>query len=143
MNSALLKSTKQFWETPPEIFKPLNDEFGFTLDPCAEPSTAKCEKYFTVDDNGLYQSWEGEICFVNPPYGSHLKKWIAKSCLEGRKENTTVVMLIPSRTDTAYFHDIIKPHAKEIRFLRGRIKFLMNGQRKDPAPFGSMVVVFN
>ena len=143
MNKALLNSSKQHWETPPEIFNPLNDEFKFTLDPCAEHSTAKCENYFTVEDNGLYQSWAGETVFCNPPYGNHLKKWIAKCCVEAQQPGTTVVMLIPSFTDTAYFHDIIQPYAKEIRFLRGRIKFLMNGKVKEPAPFPSMVVVFS
>ena len=142
MNKALPTSNRQNWETPMKVFTPLNDEFGFTLDPCAEPHTAKCEKFFTVNDNGLYQSWEGETVFCNPPYGSHLKKWIAKCVLESKKPGTTVVMLIPSRTDTAYFHDYILPHATDIRFLRGRIKFLMNGKGKDPAPFGSLIVVF-
>ena len=142
MNKALLTSDKQYWETPPSLFKELDKEFNFNLDPCAEPHTAKCEKYFTVNDNGLYQDWGGHTVFCNPPYGRHLKKWIAKSYLESKKENTTVVMLIPSRTDTAYFHDIIKPFAKEIRFLRGRIKFLCDGKEKDSAPFGSLIVVF-
>lgn len=142
MNAALLSSNKQFWETPPEVFTPLDQEFNFTLDPCAEESTAKCKKFFTVSDNGLYQSWEGETVFCNPPYGRHLSKWVAKCVLEGRKKDTTVVMLIPSRTDTAYFHDYILPNASDVRFLRGRIKFLMNGQRKDAAPFGSLVAVF-
>lgn len=142
MNKALLTSNKQFWETPPEVFNPLNEEFSFTLDPCAEATTAKCDKFYTIHDNGLHQSWEGETVFVNPPYGRHLSKWIAKSYLESKKKGTTVVMLIPSRTDTKYFHEIIKPYAKEIRFLKGRIKFLINGKQKDSAPFGSVVVVF-
>ena len=142
MNKALLTSKKQNWETPPEVFEPLNKEFNFTLDPCAEKHTAKCEKYYTVNENGLFQDWQGETVFVNPPYGRHLTKWIAKSYLESEKENTLVVMLIPSRTDTKYFHDIIKPFSSEIRFLRGRIKFLAAGKRKLAAPFGSMIIIF-
>ena len=143
MNKALLSSDKQNWETPLSVFKELDAEFSFTLDPCAEDDTAKCEKYYTIHDNGLYQDWAGHTCFVNPPYGRHLKGWIVKSFTESKKKNTKVVMLIPSRTDTAYFHDIIKPYAKEIRFLRGRIKFLCDGKEKDAAPFGSMIVVFD
>lgn len=142
MNQALLTSKKQNWETPPEVFGPLNDEFAFTLDPCAETETAKCAKFYTINDNGLFKCWAGESVFVNPPYGRHLKKWIAKAVTESKKPGTTVVMLIPSRTDTAYFHDYILPNASEIRFLRGRIKFLMDGKIGDSAPFGSLVVVF-
>lgn len=142
MEQALLTSKKQNWETPPEIFDPLNQEFNFTLDPCAEKHTAKCKKYYTVNENGLFQDWSGETVFVNPPYGRHVKKWVAKCCLEGRKKNTTVVMLIPSRTGTSYFHKIIKPFATEIRFIEGRIKFIADGKRKDPAPFDSMIVIF-
>jgi len=142
MNKALLKSEKHYWETPPEVFDPLNDEFGFTLDPCAQDSTAKCDRYFTINENGLHQDWGGETVFCNPPYGNHLKKWIAKCYLESQKENTVCVMLIPSRTDTAYFHDIIKPYASEVRFLRGRIEFLLDGVPVGRAPFGSMIVVF-
>jgi site-specific DNA-methyltransferase (adenine-specific) len=142
MQQSMLTSKKQFYETPPDLFRELDNEFKFTLDPAAEPETAKCEKYYTIHDNGLFQSWEGETVFCNPPYGRNLNKWVAKCVLEGRKPNTTVVMLIPARTDTAYFHDYIQPNAKEIRFLRGRLNFHLNGKPVGRAPFPSMVVVF-
>lgn len=143
MNKALLSSKNHTWETPEWLFKELDKEFGFTLDPCCEVSTAKCYNFYTVDDNGLCQDWGGHIVFCNPPYGKHLRKWIVKSYLESKKDATKVVMLIPSRTDTTYFHDIILPYAADIRFLRGRVKFLINGKEGDSAPFGSMVVVFD
>lgn len=76
--------------------------------------------------------------FVNPPYGREIAKWVEKSYKESRKPNTKVVMLIPARTDTSYFHKWIY-HKAEIRFLRGRVKF---GDAKQGAPFPSMIVVF-
>jgi phage N-6-adenine-methyltransferase len=136
-----LTSKRQYWETPPEIFNPLNDEFDFTLDPCAEPETAKCKKYFTIHENGLYQDWSKDVVFCNPPYGKNVDKWIIKSILESKK-GATVVMLLKADTSTKRFHDIIQPNAKEIRFLRGRVKFLINGKRQTNPTFASMVVIF-
>jgi phage N-6-adenine-methyltransferase len=136
-----LTSKRQYWETPPEIFNPLNDEFNFTLDPCAEPETAKCKKYFTIHENGLYQDWSKDVVFCNPPYGKNVDKWIIKSILESRK-GATVVMLLKADTSTKRFHDIIQPNAAEIRFLRGRVKFLINGKRQTNPTFASMVVIF-
>lgn len=80
----------------------------------------------------------GERVFCNPPYGKEIAKWVQKSFEESRKKNTLVVMLIPARTDTKYFHDFIYGKA-EIRFIRGRLKF---GNAKTAAPFPSMVVIF-
>lgn len=76
--------------------------------------------------------------FCNPPYGSQLKQWVAKCYQEGHKDNTLVVMLIPARTDTQYFHDYIQ-HRAEVRFIRGRLKF---GGAANGAPFPSMVVIY-
>jgi site-specific DNA-methyltransferase (adenine-specific) len=142
MNKALTTSNKQYWETPPELFKELDNEFQFTLDPCAEPATAKCDKYFTIHENGLHQSWEGETVFCNPPYGRNISKWVAKCVLEARKPGTTVVLLIPSRTDTKYFHEYILPNAKDVRFLRGRLNFWMDNKPMGRAPFPSLIAVF-
>lgn len=139
MNSALFSSANDVWETPQEFFDELNEEFHFTLDPCALPANAKCEKYFTPTDNGLIQNWEGEKVFCNPPYGRAIYNWVRKCSEEAQKKNTTVVALIPARTDTRYFHEFIYYKAKEIRFIRGRLKF---GGSKNSAPFPSMVVIF-
>ncbi len=140
MNTAVMFSSKtDLWATPQEFYDKLNAEFQFTLDPCATSQNAKCEKYYTRKEDGLKQNWQGETVFCNPPYGRVIKDWVKKCYEESRKENTTVVMLIPARTDTSYFHDYIYNKAKEIRFIRGRLKF---GNAKNSAPFPSMVVVF-
>lgn len=135
----MFSSKKNEWETPQELFNKLNKEFSFTLDPCATPENAKCKKYYTIKENGLEQNWQGETVFCNPPYGRTIKTWVKKCYEESKKHNTIVVMLIPARTDTSYFHDFIYNKAKEIRFLRGRLKF---GNSKNSAPFPSMVVIF-
>ena len=140
MNTEIMFSSKtDHWATPQDFFDKLNDEFYFTLDPCATPDNAKCSKFFTKEMNGLTQNWGGNRVFCNPPYGKEIGKWVKKAYEESKKSNTTVVMLIPARTDTAYFHDYIYHKAKEIRFVKGRLKF---GQSKNAAPFPSMVVVF-
>lgn len=139
MNTDLMFSSKSdLWSTPMDFYNKLNKEFNFTLDPCCNEENKKCEKYFTKEENGLLQDWGGEIVFCNPPYGRELKKWVKKAYEESKKENTTVVMLIPARTDTSYFHDYIY-NKSEIRFIRGRLKF---GDSKNSAPFPSMVVIF-
>lgn len=145
MNDIFFSSDKDYWSTPIEFFNKLNDEFNFNLDPCCFPETAKCDKYFTKHDNGLEQNWEGHNVFCNPPYGKEIGAWVKKCFKESKKDNTLVVMLIPSRTDTTYFHKYIYKHAKEIRFIKGRLKFgdFRNPDMKlAPAPFPSMVVVF-
>lgn len=139
MNTELMFSSKSdLWSTPQEFFEQLNSEFNFNLDPCSTHENAKCEKHFTINEDGLMQDWGGYRVFCNPPYGKELKKWVKKCYEESKKENTIVVMLIPARTDTSYFHDYIYNKA-EIRFIRGRLKF---GNCKNCAPFPSMIVVF-
>lgn len=126
------------WSTPQDLFDELNDEFDFNLDPCADEENHKCEKYFTKEQNGLLQDWEGHRVFCNPPYGKNISEWVRKCYEEGRKEQTLVVLLIPARTDTKYFHDYIQ-HRAEIRFIKGRLKF---GNAASSAPFPSMIVIF-
>ena len=139
MNSELMFSSKtDLWATPNDFFDKLNDEFRFTLDPCSTHENAKCYKHFTEEENGLLQDWGNEVVFCNPPYGRQIKDWVKKSYEESQKDNTTVVMLIPARTDTIYFHEYIY-HKAEIRFIKGRLKF---GDAKNSAPFPSMVVIF-
>ena len=141
MNTELMFSSKnQCWETPKRLFDQLNNEFHFTLDPCSSHENHKCDNYYTIEDDGLSQDWSGEIVFVNPPYGGELKLWV-KKCFEEWTRGTTIVMLIPARTDTQYFHEYILPCA-EIRFLKGRIKFEQNGIATNPAPFPSMIVIY-
>ena len=135
----MFSSATDMWATPQEFFDKLNAEFRFNLDPCALPGNAKCEKYYTPEDDGLLQDWGGHVVFCNPPYGRKIYAWVRKCSEESRKPGTQVVMLIPARTDTRYFHEFIYHKAKEVRFLKGRLKF---GNAKQSAPFPSMVVVF-
>ena len=137
---AMFTSDKNYWETPQEFFELLNTELNFTLDPCSSHANAKCEKHYTVEEDGLSQDWSGEVVFCNPPHGRAIGDWVKKSSEEAEK-GATVVLLIPARTDTAYFHDYIYGKA-EIRFLRGRLKFEQNGKAGQSAPFPSMIAIW-
>lgn len=141
INKSLFSSDKMNWCTPKSFYDKLNRIYNFTLDACATDKSAKCPKYFTPETDGLNQSWEGNVVFCNPPYGKDISKWIKKAYDESRKPNTTVVLLIPARTDTKYFHDYIYGKAR-LRFIKGRLKFEdEEGNTKSSAPFPSMVVV--
>lgn len=144
--------------TPQWIFDELNTIFHFDLDVCATAENAKCEKYFDVAIDGLKQDWSRHICFMNPPFSMEQKnmkggpilnwrgnpkrirvtdKWVAKAFHEGKKPNTIVVCLLPSRTDTEMFRNhIIRGY---LIFLNGRLKF---GGAKQGAPFPSLITVF-
>ena len=126
------------WSTPQDFFDELDKEFNFTLDPCATSENAKCNKYFTVEDDGLKQDWSKDVVFMNPPYGREIKYWVQKAYEESLK-GATVVCLIPARTDTAYWHDYIFGKADDIRFIKGRLKF---GGSKNPAPFPSAIIIY-
>lgn len=143
MNKALFSSNSQEWCTPQWLFDSLDEEFHFALDAAANDSNKKCPLYYTVEMDGLQQDWSsaGGAVFCNPPYGRELKKWVQKGYEEAQK-GVKVVMLIPARTDTSYFHEYIYGKA-EIRFLKGRLKFTDNaGKEYSSAPFPSMVVIF-
>ena len=124
----MFSSINDNWKTPKDVYDKLNSEFSFDFDPC--PLNDK------PDVDGLRISW-GKSNFVNPPY-SNIAKWCEKAYKESLS-GKVVVMLIPSRTDTKYWHEYIMK-AKEIRFIKGRLKF---GDSKNSAPFPSAVIVFN
>lgn len=124
------------WATPQWLFDALNKEFGFTVDVCSTHENAKCAKHYTRLENGLMKSWAGEVAWMNPPYGNEIWDWMAKASGSVAHEHATVVCLVPSRTDTAWWHQFAMKH--EIRFLRGRLKF---GDCEDCAPFPSAIVV--
>jgi len=126
INNGMFTSTRLDWQTPKEFYKSLDDEFHFDFDPCPK----------NPDFDGLEIEW-GNCNFVNPPYGREIQKWVKKAYNEWRK-GKTVVLLIPSRTDTSYWHDYIMK-ATEIRFIRGRLYF---DDGKGCAPFPSAVIVF-
>ena len=147
MNTAAMFSSKtDDWYTPDDLFDRLNNEFGpIVLDVCATPENSKCPVFYTREQDGLVQNWAeaadqiipGARCWMNPPYGRAIGKWIQKASREAHLGAVTVALL-PARVDTAWFHDyILGQHY--VRFLRGRLKF---GGAKNSAPFPSMVVVF-
>jgi site-specific DNA-methyltransferase (adenine-specific) len=115
------------WPTPKAVYDALDEEFGFTFDPCPlggdEDGTAS-----------LFSDWKGQRVFCNPPYGPELRPF-----LERWHDADLAVYLIPARTDTRWFHEIVLPYASEIRFVRGRLKF---GDAKNSAPFPSMLAIF-
>ena len=136
MNTAVhFSSQTDLWATPQDFFDMLNAEFCFEIDVCANEENAKCPIYFNAEQDGLKQSWEG-VCWMNPPYGRAIKDWIKKA-YESSLLGATVVCLLPSRTDTAWWHDYCMQG--DIRFIRGRLKF---GGQKNSAPFPSAVVIF-
>ena len=137
----LFSSKTPEWGTPQAFFDKLNAKYNFTLDPCGTFANHKCSTYFTVEDDGLSQDWGGHNVFMNPPYGREIKNWIQKAYEESRKKDTIVVCLIPARTDTKYWHEYCMEHAKEIHFVKGRLKF--EGASNNSAPFPSAVVVFD
>lgn len=126
------------WETPQDLFDELEEQFHFTLDVCATHENTKVtDQYFTKLEDGLKQDWGGNICWMNPPYGRGIDKWIKKAYYASQKPGTAVVCLLPARTDTKWFH---RHCAKgTIWFLEGRLKF---GGSKNSAPFPSMIVIF-
>lgn len=143
MNKKVMFSSDSMeWRTPPEVFNKLNDEFHFTLDVASTDENALCEKHYTEKENGLEQSWQGETVWCNPPYGRQISKWVKKAYTEWTEGDSTIVLLIPSRTDTNYFHSYLYEKA-ELRFLKGRLHFLDEcGVESDRAPFPSLVAVF-
>lgn len=129
------KSETYEWSTPQDLFDELNKEFNFTTDVCAKPENAKCKNYYSPLQDGLLQIWNS-TCWMNPPYGSQIKRWMKKAYVSSLK-GATVVCLVPSRTDTEWWHTYAMEG--EIRFIKGRLKF---GGHKDCAPFPSAIVIF-
>ena len=125
--SVHFSSATDRWSTPRELYESLNREFEFDFDPC--PLDGDADGSAT-----LLCQWRGKRVFCNPPYGPALKPFISRW-----NEPELAVYLLPARTDTRWFHDIVLPFASEIRFVRGRLKF---GGSENSAPFPSMIVIF-
>ena len=132
----MFSSQKYDWETPQALFDALDRVFHFTLDVCATPVNAKCVKFFTPDDNSLKQEWHG-ICWMNPPYGREVSRWVKKASESAKQNGATVVCLLPARVDTKWWHEYCVKG--EVYFIQGRLKF---GKAKHSAPFPSAIVVF-
>ena len=140
--SVHFSSKTDMWATPQDLFDKLNREHAFTLDVCAVADNAKCKKFFSPEQDGLSLNWWDNVCWMNPPYGREIGKWVKKAYdatfPDWQHTGAKVVCLLPARTDTKWFHDYCTKG--KIEFLRGRLKF---GGHKNSAPFPSMIVVFN
>lgn len=144
INKGLMSSNKNYWETPNNFFNNLNSKYNFRWDLAASDSNHKCSNYYTEEQNSLEQDWtilSGNL-FLNPPYGRDLKCWVKKAYESSLYTDSKIVLLIPARTDTSYWHDYIFDKA-DVYFIRGRLKFEINGEAKDAAPFPSAVVVYD
>lgn len=138
------------WVTPQWFFDYFNERFNFTLDAAATKSDAKCEKYFTPNDDGLAQSWKHETVWLNPPYGRNMSHWIRKCYYESarstsmlKERSNIIVCLMPARTCTRYFHDYVMKGANTIYIIKGRLAFEKpDGTVQREAPFPLLVVVF-
>src|SRR3990167_8607441 len=130
-NQAMFTSNSIEWYTPQDFFDKLNTEFQFTLDVCANEISKKCSRYFDKQTDGLAQDWTGDICYMNPPYGKEIYRWMEKA-YRSSLGGATVVCLVPSRTDPRWWHDFSMKG--EIRFIKGRLKF---ANSKFVAPFPS------
>jgi phage N-6-adenine-methyltransferase len=141
----MFSSERQDWATPQDVFDKLNEEFKFTLDPCCSELTKKCKRYYTKETDGLSKDWSGENVFINPPFGREQAAWIKKGYEESLKPNTTIVFLIPARTDTIAFHKYLYGKS-EIRFIKGRLTFEKPNSttpknKWTKAPFPSMLCI--
>lgn len=139
---AAFTSDKDDWETPQKLFDELDASFHFTLDPASSDSNFKVAKHYTKQDDGLSKDWGGEVVFCNPPYGREIPKWARKCFEESKKPGTTVVLLVPSRTDTKWFHDYIYGKCDQLIFIKGRLKFEVGGEKRDAAPFPSLLAIY-
>jgi len=141
MNAGLYSSNKSDWSTPQWLFDKIDSVFHFTIDVAANGFNAKCNKWFSSEEDGLKQDWSNEVCWMNPPYGREIGKWVEKAY----ESRTTVVCLLPARTDTRWFHDWIPYKVSAMCLLKGRLSFGSyngDGYKESPAPFPSMIVIY-
>lgn len=136
INTGMMSSATDNWATPTNFFETMSAQHGpFDIDVCADATNAKVWRYFDKDMDGLSQQWIGK-CWMNPPYGRNIVAWMKKA-YESSLTGATVVCLVPSRTDTTWWHSYAMKG--DITFIKGRLKF---GNSKNSAPFPSAVVVF-
>lgn len=133
VSKAIFSSKSDEWATPTELFNTLNKMFNFTLDPCSSQDNYKCQKHYTKKEDGLNKDWSDEIVFMNPPY-SECSSWMKKA----KESKAFTVALVPSRTDTRWWHDYCLNTT--LLFIKGRLKF---GESKNSAPFPSVLIIFD
>lgn len=129
------------WATPPEVFDPLHSEFGFDLDVCAAPASAKCSRFFVEADDGLRQHWAPNRCWMNPPYGREIYAWTKKARIESER-GALVVGLLPASCDLAWWHEDVVAARADVRYIRGRVRFLTGGPYRASGFFASVVIVW-
>ena len=139
-NNGCYNGNGRHWETPPEVFGPLNEEFGFTLDPCCTKKTAKCPNFYTEADDGLSKDWGNERVFMNPPYGREIYAWTRKA-KESANKGALVVGLLPASTDLSWWHEDVVGRA-DVRYIRGRVRFLTGGPYRASGFFASVIVIW-
>lgn len=137
LTAGLRSSLTDEWSTPQDVFDALDREFHFNCDVCASLENAKCAHYYDLTRDGLTHAWHG-VCWMNPPYGRRIGRWVAKAREEAEIGRASVVCLLPARTDTRWFHENVLGKA-EIRFIKGRLKF---SGSKNSAPFPSLIAVY-
>ena len=141
VNAGLFTSDSSEWETPRKLFNELNRYFDFTIDVASTDDNALTHRHYTKANSAFDHKWKDERCFMNPPYGRDIKQWVQKAAEEAKHNGALVVCLLPSRTDTHWFHDYAING--NLIFLKGRLKFEFNGQPMGSAPFPSMICLFH
>lgn len=136
-NNGRYNGNGRHWATPPEVFEPLHREFNFTIDVCATPENAKLPRFYTEAEDGLSKDWSGERVFMNPPYGREVYAWTKKA----RESGVLVVGLLPASCDLKWWHDDVVGHA-EVRYIRGRVRFLTGGPYRASGFFASVIVIW-
>ena len=140
VSDTLFSSDRMDWETPQWLFDLLDDQYHFDLDACATKENAKCWRYYTQEDNGLKRKWSGNV-WVNPPYGREIGDWVDKAAQQIKYTRVQwIVMLLPARTDTKWWHRSVMAKAKSIRFIEGRLRFVGGSSS---APFPSVIVIYH
>lgn len=140
VDKALFSSNSDEWETPIDLFNRLHEKFDYTLDAAASATNALCPEFFTQDNSALTQAWHGRV-WCNPPY-SMCKEFVAKALKEHRHFNVEMVtLLVPARTDTVWFQSLLEDCFVQLAFLKGRLRFGLNGHPgKNSAPFPSVII---
>jgi phage N-6-adenine-methyltransferase len=140
--------------TPPELFASFDRRFHFTVDACALPHNAKCERFYTPDDDGLVQDWAGERVWCNPPYSS-IEPWVEKAHFEwsnGPGAELIAMLLPANRTEQGWWQDHVEPYRDRggylrVEFLAKRLRFLAPGAKAlgsdERPPFGCALLIFD